>query len=297
MAMAVIADSAGATIFGVDKIGGSLIGLSIDEQGKMTSAGTKLLVDGFTSLTATRVAGHNIVSAVTGNTTVVSMISDDFTRIDLLAKLDGNLAAPIVDANGLHLALTAGPSGLNVAGFTASWQEKGAAQLASTAIGMDATAIGADALVAWSTPTGCTVEQLGTPRTATGLTACRSPRLAAGPGFRAELAYEDSHGVRVGDLYMSGNNAIASTHAIGAAGRSPRIAFDGERYWMTYIDARGNVVVGFLAPNLDTLVSFALEDVSPNPDAYDLKIVGGQPWVFSADATGFAAHALCLAHQ
>ena len=196
-----------------------------------------------------------------------------------------------------HLALTAGPSGVNVAGFDASWHQLGAARLAPGAIGLAATSSGADALVAWSTNAGCTVEQLGFVRTATGLSACRAPRLAAGIGDRAELAYEGVGGVWVGDLYMSGNNAIASTRKVGAYGRSPRIAFDGQRYWMTYIDARGTLVVGFLSQDLNTLVSFALDDVTPAADAYDLKIVDGQAVVFSASASGYAAHGLCVAFQ
>ena len=296
MAMAVITTSNGSSIFGVDKLSGTLVGYAIDSQGKMTAEGTKVATGGFTSLAATNVAGHSVVATVAGTTTTLSLVSDDFSRIDQVAKLEGALVAPIVDANGLHLALTAGPTGVNVAGFDASWHQRGAAQLAPGAVGMDATSSGADALVAWSTHTSCVVEQLGTPHTATGLTACRAPKLAAGTGDRAELAYEGSGGVWVGDLYMSGNNAIASTRRIGENGRSPRIAFDGSRYWVSYIDARNTVVVGFLAPDFNTLVSLAL-DVSPAADAYELKIVDGQPVVYSAGATGYAAHGICLAHQ
>ena len=95
---------------------------------------------------------------------------------------------------------------------------------------------------------------------------------------------------------MSGHNAIASTHLVGPLGTSPRIAFDGQRYWMTYIDARGGVAVGYLSEDFGTLVSLALEDVTPSADAYDLKIVNGQPMVFSASSRGYAAHTICLTH-
>jgi len=296
MAMSVITTSNGQSIFGVDRVSGALVGYAIDKQGKMTSSGMKVASGGFTALAATEVAGHAVVATVTGGATLLSLVSDDFTRVDQVAKLDGSLVAPIADANGLHLALTAGPSGVNVAGFDASWHLKGVATLAPDAIGLAVTSTGADALVAWSTNTGCVVEELGFVRTATGLSACRSPRLAAGIGDRAELAYEGPGGVWVGDLYMSGNNAIASTRKVGV-GSSPRIVFDGERYWMAYLNARGNVNVGFLSPDFNTLVSFALDDVSPATDAFDLKMVDGRPVVFSASATGYAAHGLCVAIQ
>jgi hypothetical protein len=66
---------------------------------------------------------------------------------------------------------------------------------------------------------------------------------------------------------------------------------------MAYLNARGNVNVGFLSPDFNTLVSFALDDVSPATDAFDLKMVDGRPVVFSASATGYAAHGLCVAIQ
>ena len=300
VAMAVVASGSGAAIFTVDKLGGPLIGYAIDARGKMTTAGTKLTADGgFTAVSASSVDGRYVVATVAGDTTLVNLITQDFAQVQQVGKLEGSLVAarPIVSARDQRLGVTAGATGVQLASFDGAWMQSTTTKLAGPAIGMDAISFGQDALVAWSTDSGCMVQEVAFTKTATGLTSCRSPRLAAGYGNRAELAYVGAGGVQVGDLYMSGATAIASTHAIGHDSTSPRIAFDGQRYWMTYIDARGDVVVGYLTADNSSLISMALEDVSPQADAYELTIVDGQPMVFSADANGYAAHAICLTHQ
>jgi len=70
--------------------------------------------------------------------------------------------------------------------------------------------------------------------------------------------------------------------------------FDGSRYWVSYIDARGDIVVGYLDGS-NHLVSMALIGPKPARDAYELVMVDNHPWVFSVDpANGYMAHRMCL---
>jgi len=70
--------------------------------------------------------------------------------------------------------------------------------------------------------------------------------------------------------------------------------FDGSRYWVSYIDARGDVVVGYLDAN-NQLISMGIVGGKPAHDAYELVMVDDHPWIFTTDPTnGYMAHRLCL---
>ena len=73
---------------------------------------------------------------------------------------------------------------------------------------------------------------------------------------------------------------------------SPRTVFDGQRFWISYIDERGDVVAGFLDGNRKP-VTMALNGVHPSREGYELAIVNGAPTIFALDDTGYSAYGLC----
>ena len=65
------------------------------------------------------------------------------------------------------------------------------------------------------------------------------------------------------------------------------------RYWVSYIDLRGDIVVGFLDEH-NQLISTGVFGPRPYRNAYELTIVDGKPWVFSVDpVSGYVANQLC----
>jgi hypothetical protein len=99
------------------------------------------------------------------------------------------------------------------------------------------------------------------------------------------------------NIRVSAHNEIANDKLIAANGVSPRIVFDGERYWVSYLGERGDVVVGYL-DETDNLVSTAIEGVRPASGAYELALVNGSVWVYAYDGeTGFGATRLCLVRE
>jgi hypothetical protein len=299
LSMSVTATDMGSTIFGVPTTAGPIVGYTIDAQGKMSTAGKAVTTASFTHVAATYVGGKYLVAATSDDKTTMMLVSEGLTYTEVLGVLEGGLVAahPLIPSRRQLFTATAGNDGLQLAQYDVQFNQLGTNSLADGAVrGLDAVAFDADALVAWSTSNSCTVQTLAFPKTAIGAGPCMNPRLAVGIGDRAELAYTRPEGVFVGDLYMSGNNAIASVHPIASNATSPRIVFDGQRYWMSYIDARGGIAVGFLTDE-GQLISMALEDTAPSADGYDLKLVDGQPVVYSAGPTGYAAHTMCIARH
>jgi hypothetical protein len=74
---------------------------------------------------------------------------------------------------------------------------------------------------------------------------------------------------------------------------SPRVAFDGARFWTATLDTRGDLDIGILDDS-DQLHRFALVGVRPNPDSFELATFGGHTWVFAADDTTVDGYQLCV---
>ena len=121
---------------------------------------------------------------------------------------------------------------------------------------------------------------------------CGRPQIATDvASATTNIAFERDGGIRL--MHISHlHGGIAST-LLRPDARSPRIAFDGTRFWITYLDARGDIVIGFLDED-NHLVSTGLVGPAPADGAYELAFVDGRIWVVSVDATnGFMAHQMC----
>ena len=70
--------------------------------------------------------------------------------------------------------------------------------------------------------------------------------------------------------------------------------FDGDRYWISYLNARGEVTVGYLDDDRH-IVSMGLTGVQPMAQAYDLAVIDGAVWVYALDGiSGYTGTQMCL---
>jgi len=201
---------------------------------------------------------------------------------------------PMLHAGGDLIAPTVSDTGLSVWQIT-GWNITTAATTtapSAAATGITATEIGNRAFIVWPTANGCNTMTLQNATTGTSqasAASCDAPRVAAG-GTSVALVYETGAGVAiVRDDPMAIDPANGTMLAAG--GTSPRIAFDGIRYWTSYLDASGAVVVGYQDTN-GVLRSTQLA-TTPRHDAYELAIVDYEPWIVALDASGLVATRLC----
>jgi hypothetical protein len=200
---------------------------------------------------------------------------------------------PMLHAGGDLIAPTVSDTGLSVWQIT-GWSITGAATTApsSPATGVAATEVGTEAFIVWPTVDGCNMMTLQNAMTGTShasAASCDAPRVAAS-GPSVALVYETAAGVAiVRDDPTTIDPANGTMLAAGAT--SPRIVFDGVRYWTSYLDASGAVVVGYQDTN-GVLRSTQLA-TKPRHDAYELAIVDHEPWIVGLDASGLAATRLC----
>ena len=103
--------------------------------------------------------------------------------------------------------------------------------------------------------------------------------------------FEGNGGVQMTDIL--GTEMTGNTEMVHVGGHAPRIVFDGSRYWVSYIDNRGQVIVGYVDGN-NHVVSLSLDGPEPQRNAYELAMIDNAPWVFTLDSTGYQAHRLCL---
>ena len=108
------------------------------------------------------------------------------------------------------------------------------------------------------------------------------------------MLFDSSEGVRLMSIHttMMGGDA----HVIRRDGTSPRTLFDGTNFWVSYLDARGDILVGFLDAQRN-IVTTSLAGPKPEQGAYELVLVDGNPWVFSLGDAGYSAYRLCVEAQ
>lgn len=289
----------GAAVFMVPRAGGMLRGFQVDGRGLVMgdAEGQRIRTGAFTDLAATRVDGRTIVGAISGTRTSVMAIDQDLKEATELALVDGALqgTTTMMPLGAARVTATGGPSGMLLSSFDATWAPMGTEVVArSVPISMTSTAYGNDAMIAWSTPTECHVQRVGAGIESVQPFACANGRIAADPLSHAGwLVYEQGGSIMITRIAVDAPNQMSAERPLVRFGSSPRIAYDGLHYWISYLDARGDVVVGVLDAG-GTLVGVALEGTQPLAQAHDLVIVDGQPWVFALDGSGIGATRLCI---
>ncbi len=295
-----IPSTTGAAVFMVPKSGGMLRGFQVNGRGDVMGnlEGQKIRSNAmFTDLSAARVDDRLMVGAVIGTQTSVMAIRDDLQDYRELALVDGNFmgTSTMMHVQNTRVTTTGGASGMLTTGFDANWALLGTVVVArSVPVSMTSVAYGNDAMISWSTPTECHVQRLGAGIESARPFACLNGRIAADPAtYGGWLVYERDGGIMLSRIVADAQNQIAGELQLVRFGTSPRIAYDGAHYWASYIDARGEVVIGVLDTS-GVLHGGAINGTDPLAGAYDVTMIGGSPWVVAIDGSGVGATKICL---
>lgn len=301
-------------------LGGAPLGVDVlatpDAGGQMTGFPLDIKLDVVGDPTGTKVPIAATLSAVSataiGNRLVSAAADVDAVRVHLLdnllqnpqeiAKLPiGFVAQPAMyTAAGARIVPIADANGLSLYQFDNTWQLIGGQQLKATApaIALTATQLGQATVAVWSTQAECHMMVIGA--VMPGVTSsidvpCDAPRIAADPSHdSAALVFQGRGGVSV--MSISNTQMVGGAALIRPETTSPRVLFDGERYWISAIDPRGDVVVGFIDGD-GQAVTMSLIGPKPAPNAYELVMFAGTPWVFALDGSGYSAYRMCITSQ
>ncbi len=289
----------GAAVFTVPKSGGLLRGVLVDGRGNITgnAEGTKVRSDlSFTSLSASRIDDRLVVSLVSGDQTHITAVRDDLADFRELAVASGALASDttMMHVRNARVSITGSSAGMVATTFDNAWQSMGS-QMMSTSVPTSVTSApyGTDAMIAWSTANECHLV-----RTSAGIESmqpypCQNGRLAVDYAQRGGwMVYERDTTIMIARILANGHNMIANEAVLAPYGRAPRVAFDGQNFWASYLDAHGDVIVGTLDETGD-LHSLAISGTQPSADGYDLAVGGGSAAVFAIDANGLGATRVC----
>ena len=286
--------------------GGTLTGYTFDTAAKASLSTEKVPLPYSSSAVGASLVGQGFVVAASDGTDVhVTQLDPTLQKYIELAKLPGTLVAEqgVLTADGQQVVPVAGDAGVTLQAFDASWQPTTTASLATTSgiTGLTATQLGSAMLLGWSTASECDlgvvygVNTTDPGHVSTASYPCRSPRLAANTqDLTASLVFEAPDGIRlmhVSHMQMGGGSQLLRPQAT-----SPRVLFDGTRTWVSFVDLRGDVAVGFIVGD-NQYVSTSLPGVQPGHDGYELVMFDGAPWVVALDASGYTAHRLCVAQQ
>lgn len=291
----------GAALLTVPSAGGPLTAFEIDEGGHLlgNQAGTGLLRGPFDRLTATFVDGRLLATVGGDGQSTLVAIRPDLHETVGIGKLGDSLAGdvPVTDVRQRHVAPLATRGGIFFQPFDLQWRE----QPRELAVLDDITEFAAlpygtdEAMLAWSTPDSCNAMNLASGRVGSHVGACKGLAGAADPvSGTGELVYQENTGaIRALDLRAGAQDLVTAVHPV-AVGSSPRIKFDGGHYWVSFVDTKGDVVVGILDDEGRFHSGGALYGLTPGPQAHQLATIDGQVWLFTVDHRGFVGYEMCL---
>jgi hypothetical protein len=293
----------GAVVFMVPRAGGSLRGFEMDGRGNMVGdpAGMKIRTDAaFTDVSATRMDDRLVVGVVHDRQVSINVVKDDLTDYRELAVANGSMIgeATMMQSRNTRIAMTGGTSGMVSTVFDSAWAAMGSEVVTpSVPVSMTSAAYGTDAMVAWSTSADCHLQRVAAGIESVRDTPCRNARIAVDFAERGGwMVYERGNSLAISRIEADGHNQIANERQLVPYGSAPRIAFDGSRYWVSYLDTHGDVVVGMVDEN-GSLDSTVVDGMRPMPGAYDLQVAAGTAWVVGHDGRNMAAARICKVAQ
>lgn len=293
----------GMALFAVPSDGGMLRGVLLDGRGNVIGdpAGQKIRSDlAFTSLAASRVDDRFVVGLVAGDRTHITAIRDDLGAFRELAVADGALVGDttVMHTRGSRVTVTGGATGLVVTAFDTAWAERGSTVVSTSApTSMTSVPYGTDAVVAWSTATECHIRGVAGQTESMQPYPCQDGRIALDFASRGGwMVYERDASIMIGRLEADGHEVIANERVLAPMGRAPRIAFDGSAFWVSYIGADGDVVVGML-DKTGALPELASTGMAPVASSYDLVVDLGKAAIYATDGRGLGATWVCKTRE
>jgi hypothetical protein len=292
----------GATLLTAPRAGGSIFGFNLDPRMDMIGAGQKVLDGTFDNVSVSYVNGRPVTTTAADGAIHINLFDENLNYPQFITKVpgsyvgepafyqaQGNIVMPVADDTGLWMYRF--DDGLEPIDFK---HFKTTAPARSITVSQLGTAM----MTSWSTDTSCylhvnTTYEAGV--TATAEAPCTDPKIAVnqtnGDGV---MLFDSAEGIRLMTLHttmMGGDARVIRTDA-----SSPRALFDGTNFWVSYLDARGDIVVGFLDENHNP-VTMSLGAAKPDRLGYELVEIEGAPWIFSIDADGYSAYRMCVEAQ
>jgi hypothetical protein len=294
----------GAAIFSVERAGGPLRGFAIDGRGQLeTKEQGNILRDDhtYTAVSAAFIDERIVTAAVTDEgSVVIDIVRPDLGAMHNLSTPRGTMIAdvPIATMRDQRL-VTVGDENEGVMGvrFDTAWQTTGTLPITAKAPrSMTAARYRDDAMVVWSTESTCHSTRVAAQVSSSRNFPCLNGRVAVNANdLTGYMLYEEgADKLMISQIRIGAESEIANTRLFLENARAPKIVFDGTNFWVSYINARQDVVVGTLDTKTGTLVSMALEGTQPMTDGYELAVISGAVWVFSVDGAGANASRLCL---
>ncbi|HEY5951751.1 MAG TPA: hypothetical protein VIV40_39925, partial [Kofleriaceae bacterium] len=302
MSVSVAARPDGATVLAAPSAGGSLTGFVLDTRMNMVSS-NKLAIDGsFTQVVASFVGDRLVSTAIDSGAVYLHLLDADLGNPQYTAKIPGTyLADPAFYQTQADLVMpVAGDDGLWLHRFADSFEPLDSKLVVATkpARSMAAAQMGVAMLAAWSTDTECYMMLTST--FSAGINtrvpvACPDPRLSVNQQTgEAIMVFDSVEGVRM--MSIQGTQFGGDARVLRSASTSPRTLFDGNNFWVSYLDTRGDLIVGFLDGKRQ-LVTMSLAGPKPEEQAYEFVMVDGHPWVFSMGTDGYSAYRMCIDAQ
>jgi len=224
-----------------------------------------------------------------GNPEFTAKLPGTFVAEPAFYKVQADLVMPIVGDNGLTLHR-----------FDDSFEPLDSRLVVPTkpARSMAAAQMGVAMLTAWSTDSECYLMLTST--FSAGIdtrvpVACADPRISVNQKTgEAVMVFDTVDGVRMMNIQQTqfGGDARLLRDSSGA----PRTLFDGTNFWISYLDTRGDIIVGILDGKRQ-LITMSLAGPKPEAGAYEMVMVDGNPWVFALGTEGYTAHRMCIDTQ
>jgi hypothetical protein len=295
----------GATVLGTPLAGGRLIGMQLNHRMGIDPGDlTKVPIANaeFTNATISYVQNNPVTVALADGAAYIHMLDDDLQNPQFITRVPANvISEPTFINAGNDLIMTVGADdGLWMYRFQDSLEPIDSKLLVKSdpVLGVSSLQLGDYQMTAFTTANECHL--LASTAYESGAHAivqqpCANPRLSVDASTGdANLLFDSRDGVRMMPIHITmfgGDAPVLRRHT-----SSPRTVFDGERFWISYIDERGDIVAGFLDANRHP-VTMALEGARPTAEGYDLAIIEGAPTIFALDDTGYSAYRLCVAQQ
>jgi hypothetical protein len=292
--------SNGATLLAVPVGGGAMTGFVLDPSMNMLSGGQKIdTKQAFEDVSVTRTEDLVIATAVSNGSVYTYLLDTKLGSPQLAAKkLPGtHLAEPAFFYTSHDLVMpVGGDDGLTLHRFSSSYNYIDSKHVVATppATGLTSAQVGLTTMAAWSTKDDCYLTEMMAYDAAPSINlgyACSSPRLAVNAATQAgALVFDSPEGVRLLNTQYASK---VKAGLLRAGGSSPRILFDGMKFWVSFLDPRGDVNVGFLDER-NQLISVSIAGARPQSQAYEFALVKGELWVFALDASGYSAYRMCV---
>ena len=292
----------GAVVLAAPRAGGTLTGFVLDTRMNMMTT-NKIPIDGaFTSVSASYLMGRVAASAVLNDAVHMYLLEDDLTSPQYVAKLPGRFMAEpaFYKVQADRVMPTVSEGGLWMHRIDDSFEPLESKLVVATdpsipVLSMAAAQMGVATFVSWSDAKQC--HMMLTSTFSKGIytnidATCVDQRIAVNPSTGAGvMVFESEEGVRM--MHINGTQFGGDARVLRDSTSAPRTLFDGTNLWISYLDTRGDIIVGFLDANRN-MVSMSLAGPKPDTYAYEFAMVDNNPWVFALGDDGYTAHRMCI---